>query len=124
MTHGAGWVERIVVDQPDVSSFFTPLSICLNVDSWEHLEFETRADQLLSYTLVQGDERVVLEFSPMVHGGEDGRCSRRCASSRCRNTSRWSCRSRTTRTSPDEPDDQAEDPDRAAPDPASPERPV
>ena len=28
VSHGAGWVERIVVDQPGVSSFFTPLSIC------------------------------------------------------------------------------------------------
>ena len=71
MTHGAGWVERIVVDQPGVSSFFTPLSICINVDSWEHLEFDTRPDQLMGYTLVQGDERVVLEFSPTVHGSED-----------------------------------------------------
>jgi hypothetical protein len=48
-----------------VSSFFTPISICLNVDSWEHLEFETRPDQLLSYTLVQGDERVVIEYAPI-----------------------------------------------------------
>jgi hypothetical protein len=67
---GAGWVERIVVDQPGVSSFFTPLSICINVDSWEHLEFDTRPDQLLSYTLVQGDERVVLEFTPGVLGSD------------------------------------------------------
>lgn len=64
VSHGIGWVERIVMDRPDVSSFFTPLSICINVDSWEHLEFETRADQLLTYTLVQGDERVVVEFAP------------------------------------------------------------
>jgi hypothetical protein len=71
ISHGTGWVERIVTDRPEVSSFFTPLSICLNVDSWEHLEFETRLDQLLTYTLVQGDERVVLEFSPTVHGGDE-----------------------------------------------------
>ncbi|MET1232245.1 MAG: hypothetical protein ABWY52_05300, partial [Candidatus Limnocylindrales bacterium] len=62
--HGTGWVERIVVDEPGTSSFFTPLSICLNVDSFEHLEFETRPDQLLVYTLVQGDERIVMEFLP------------------------------------------------------------
>ena len=31
----------------------------MNVDSFEHLEFETRPDQLLVYALVQGDERVV-----------------------------------------------------------------
>jgi hypothetical protein len=54
------------MDRPDVSSFFTPLSICLNVDSWEHLEFETRPDQLLTYRLVQGDEQVVIEFAPVI----------------------------------------------------------
>jgi hypothetical protein len=64
VSHGTGWVERIVADRHDVSSFFTPLSICLSVASWEHLEFETRPDQLITYTLVQGDERVVLEFVP------------------------------------------------------------
>ncbi len=65
ISHGTGWVERIVVDRPEVSTFFTPLSICLNIDSIEHLEFETRPDQLLVYALVQGDERVVLEFAPV-----------------------------------------------------------
>ena len=69
--HGTGWVERIVVDDPEISTYFTPLSICLNVDSFEHLEFETRLDQLLVYTLVQGDERVVIEFAP-VHAPVDG----------------------------------------------------
>jgi hypothetical protein len=64
IAHGMGWVERIVADRPDVSSFFTPLSICLSVASWEHLEFETRPDQLITYTLVQGDERVILQFAP------------------------------------------------------------
>ena len=66
VSQGTGWVERIVMDRPDVSTFFTPLSICLNVDSWEHLEFETRADQLLTYTLVQGDEQVIVEFAPTI----------------------------------------------------------
>ena len=63
ISHGTGWVERIVVDRPSISTFFTPLSICVNVDSFEHLEFETRPDQLLVYTLVQGDERVVVEYA-------------------------------------------------------------
>jgi hypothetical protein len=67
--HGTGWVERIVVDQPDVSTYFTPIAITLNVDSFEHLDFQTRPDQLLVYTLVQGDESVVVEFTP---GGTDG----------------------------------------------------
>jgi hypothetical protein len=62
--HGLGWVERIVAEDPETSTFFTPLSICLNVDSFEHLEFETRPDQLLTYRLVQGDEAVVIDFAP------------------------------------------------------------
>jgi hypothetical protein len=57
-------VERIVAEEPEVSTFFTPIAISINVDSFEHLEFETRPDQLLVYTLVQGDERVVIEFVP------------------------------------------------------------
>jgi hypothetical protein len=68
---GAGWVERIVIDEPETSSYFTPVSICLNVDSFEHLEFETRPDQLIVYALVQGDERIVLEFAPLGNGGAD-----------------------------------------------------
>ena len=62
--HGTGWVERVVAEQADVSTYFTPLAITLNIDSFEHLEFETRPDQLLVYTLSQGDERVVVEFAP------------------------------------------------------------
>ncbi|MBA2315070.1 MAG: hypothetical protein H0V87_06755 [Chloroflexi bacterium] len=65
VAHGTGWVERVVLDQPDVSTYFTPLAITLNIDSFEHLEFETRPDQLLVYALVMGDERVVLEFAPV-----------------------------------------------------------
>ena len=80
VAHGTGWVERIVSDQPEISTFFTPLSICLNVDSFEHLEFETRPDQLLVYTLVQGDEKVVVEFAP-VDGEASPGSSRRSASS-------------------------------------------
>ena len=62
--HGLGWVERIVGNEPETSTYFTPLSICLNVDSFEHLEFETRPDQLLTYRLVQGDETIMLDFAP------------------------------------------------------------
>ncbi len=71
VSHGTGWVERIVVDAGDISSYFTPLAITLNIDSFEHLEFETRPDQMLVYTLVQGDERVVVEFAPIGPTGED-----------------------------------------------------
>ena len=69
VAHGIGWVERIVSDEPAMSTYFTPIAITINVDSFEHLEFETRPDQLLVYTLVQGDERVVVEFVP---GGGEG----------------------------------------------------
>ncbi len=65
VAHGAGWVERVVIDEPETSSYFTPVSICLNVDSFEHLEFETRPDQLIVYALVEGDERIVIEFAPL-----------------------------------------------------------
>ena len=71
VAHGTGWVERIVVDDADTSTYFTPLSITLNIDSFEHLEFETRPDQLLVYTLVQGDERVIIEFAPVGPGDGD-----------------------------------------------------
>jgi len=71
ISHGTGWVERLVVDAEDTSTYFTPLAITLNIDSFERLEFETRPDQLLVYTLVQGDERVIVEFAPIAPGGAD-----------------------------------------------------
>jgi hypothetical protein len=60
---GTGWVERIVVDHPDIASYFTPLAICLNLDSFDYLQFDTTSEQLLIYTLTIGSERVVLEFA-------------------------------------------------------------
>ncbi len=72
VAHGTGWVERIVSDEPDMSTYFTPIAITINVDSFEHLEFETRPDQLIVYTLVQGDERVVIEFVPRAPGRDEG----------------------------------------------------
>ena len=72
VAHGTGWMERIVVDSDDTSTYFTPISITLNIDSFEHLEFETRPDQLLVYTLVQGDERVIIEYAPMTSGDAEG----------------------------------------------------
>jgi hypothetical protein len=71
IAHGTGWVERIVIDDPEMSTYFTPISISLNVDSFEHLEFDTRPDQLLVYTLVQGDERVIIEYAPLSIEGDD-----------------------------------------------------
>ena len=72
IAHGTGWVERIVADEADTSTYFTPISITLNIDSFEHLEFETRPDQLLVYTLVQGDERVIIEYAPMTPADAGG----------------------------------------------------
>jgi hypothetical protein len=71
VAYGTGWVERIVVDDPETSTYFTPISISLNVDSFEHLEFDTRPDQLLVYALVQGDERVIIEYAPLASADDD-----------------------------------------------------
>ena len=69
---GTGWVERVVVDHPEIASYFTPLSICVNLDSFDYLQFDTTSDQLLVYTLVIGSERVVLEFAASApHLGTD-----------------------------------------------------
>jgi hypothetical protein len=69
---GTGWVERVVVDHPDIASYFTPLAICLNLDSFDYLQFDTTSEQLLVYTLVIGNERVVLEFAAAPRLGTDG----------------------------------------------------
>jgi hypothetical protein len=63
---GTGWVERLVVDHPDIASYFTPLAICLNLDSFDYLQFDTTSEQLLVYTLVIGSEKVVIEFAHQV----------------------------------------------------------
>ena len=52
-----------MVDHPEIASYFTPLAICLNLDSFDYLQFDTSSEQLLVYTLVIGNERVVLEFA-------------------------------------------------------------
>ena len=71
VAHGTGWMERIVFDNVETSTYFTPLAITLNIDSFEHLEFETRLDQLVVYVLVQGDERVTVEFAPIGPGVDE-----------------------------------------------------
>jgi hypothetical protein len=78
-SNGTGWVERIVVDHPEIASYFTPLSICLNLDSFDYLQFDTTSEQLLVYTLVIGSERVVLEFAAggsRLEEGEDAKGAR------------------------------------------------
>src|SRR4026207_2250029 len=62
-SRGTGWVERIVVDHPDTASYFTPLAICVNLDSFDYLPFDTTSDQLLVYTLGAGNGHVVREFA-------------------------------------------------------------
>ena len=70
---GTGWVERLVIDHPEVASYFTPLAICLNLDSFDYLQFDTTSEQLLSYALVIGSERVVIEFAGAARpAGEEG----------------------------------------------------
>lgn len=74
---GTGWVERVVLEHPEIASYFTPLSICINLDSFEYLQFDTTSEQLLVYTLVIGSERVVLEFAASVpHLGDGDATSR------------------------------------------------
>ena len=97
---GTGWVERVVIDEPETSSYFTPISICLNVDSFEQLEFETRPDQLIVYALVEGDERVVLEYAPPASATRPRRCPASSRSTRAA-SSRWSCWQRPTTTRAD-----------------------
>ncbi|HET8586279.1 MAG TPA: hypothetical protein VFM74_00235, partial [Candidatus Limnocylindria bacterium] len=50
----------------------TPLAICLNLDSFDYLQFDTTSEQLLVYTLVIGNERVVLEFAAAGQRPTDG----------------------------------------------------
>ncbi len=69
---GTGWVERVVVDHPEIASYFTPLAICLNLDSFDYLQFDTTSEQLLVYTLVIGSERVVMEFATATPHPADG----------------------------------------------------
>ncbi len=71
VAHGTGWVERIVTDAPDTSTYFTPLAITLNIDSFEHLEFETRPDQLLVYVARPGRRARRRRVRADRPGGED-----------------------------------------------------
>ena len=121
---GTGWVERIVVDHPEIASYFTPLAICLNLDSFEYLQFDTTSEQLLVYTLVIGNERVVLEFAASAaqrlaeltetdaaRTATGGRCRATPASSRATcASSRWSSSCRPRRIAADgERGDEDED---------------
>ena len=83
----------------DVSTYFTPLAICLNINSFEHLEFETRPDQLLSTRWSRATSGS--SSSSRRSAGRRGRVAVRAAQLEfdTATTSRWSCSASTpTRT--------------------------
>ena len=36
-----------MVDHPEIASYFTPLAICVNLDSFDYLSFDTTSDDLV-----------------------------------------------------------------------------
>lgn len=59
---GMGWVEEVLGDDPEVSSIFTPLTITINVDAFESVEFDLAEVGRLRYVLRRGDEAIELEY--------------------------------------------------------------
>lgn len=59
---GIGWVEEVLGDDPEVSSIFTPLTITINVDAFESVEFDLAEVGHLRYVLRRGDEAIELEY--------------------------------------------------------------
>jgi len=97
-----GWVERVVIDEPETSSYFTPLSICLNVDSFRAPRLRDAAGPAHRYTLVEGDERVVLEYAPLPRSGSGEPAARPAGVRHQRLSSRWSCSPPRTTSRSDE----------------------
>ena len=62
VARGVGWVEDVVGDDPGVSSMFTPLTITINVDAFESVQFDLEEPGSLRYTLRTRDESVEIEF--------------------------------------------------------------
>ena len=60
--------QGVVTSRTDMLHLLRPL---LKQTVTYRLEFDTRPDQLLVYTLVQGDERVVVEFAPIGPAADD-----------------------------------------------------
>ena len=71
VTHGAGWVERIVVDQPGVCRSSRPCRSASTSTPGRPRVRHPPGPARSAYTLVQGDERVTLEFSPRCHGPDE-----------------------------------------------------
>jgi hypothetical protein len=63
IARGTGWVEEVLGDDPDVSSIFTPLTITINVDAFESVEFDLSEPGHLKYTLRSRDAVVEIEYS-------------------------------------------------------------
>ena len=59
---GIGWVEEVLGDDPEVSSIFTPLTITINVDAFDSVQFDLEKVGHLRYVLRRGDEAIELEY--------------------------------------------------------------
>ena len=59
---GHGWVEEVLGDDPEVSSIFTPLTITINVDAFESIEFDLSEPGNLRYVLRSGADAVEIEY--------------------------------------------------------------
>ena len=59
---GIGWVEEVIGDDAEVSSIFTPLTITINVDAFDSVQFDLEEVGHLRYVLRRGDESIELEY--------------------------------------------------------------
>ena len=59
---GIGWVEEVIGDDAEVSSIFTPLTITINVDAFDSVQFDLEEVGHLRYVLRRGDEAIELEY--------------------------------------------------------------
>jgi hypothetical protein len=63
IARGMGWVEEVLGDDPEVSSIFTPLTITINVDAFQSVEFDLSEPGNLRYTLRGGDSVVEIHYT-------------------------------------------------------------
>jgi len=62
IARGMGWVEEVLGDDPEISSIFTPLTITINVDAFQSVEFDLSEPGHLRYTLRSNDAVVEIEY--------------------------------------------------------------
>ena len=62
LARGVGWVEEVLGDDPGVSTIFTPLTITINVDAFESVQFDLEEPGCLRYTLRSRDEAIEIEY--------------------------------------------------------------